>query len=106
MSRAVLRTLYGRMALTLVALFALLALLQVGVQVWTTRQYLLEASQRLNRNLAANLVKQGLIDAEGGVQRDALAAIFHTMMVVNLGRRTARQGRSACTCGGSASSLP
>ena len=78
-----LRTLYGRMAAALLALFVVLACLLVAVQVWGTRRYQLEANQRLNRDLAANLVAQELLDQAGEVTSESLSHVFHTMMVVN-----------------------
>jgi signal transduction histidine kinase len=77
------RTLYGRLAVALAALFLALACFLVGVQVWGTRGFQLEAEQRLNRDLAANLIGQGLVGPAGEVRGDALEKVFHALMVVN-----------------------
>ncbi|MDF1553406.1 MAG: HAMP domain-containing sensor histidine kinase [Deferrisomatales bacterium] len=78
-----LRTLYGRMAAALLVLFVALACFLVGVQVWGTQRFQLEANQRLNRDLAANLIGQGLVGPGGEVRGETLQDVFHAMMVVN-----------------------
>ena len=73
---------YG-MAAALLALFVALACFLVGVQVWGTQRFQLEANQRLNRELAANLIGQGLVGPGGEVRGETLQEVFHAMMVVN-----------------------
>ena len=77
------RSLYARMAAALLVLFFVLAFFQVAVQVWGTRHLQLESNQRLNRNLAANLVAQGMVGPGGEVNTDSLKEVFHALMVVN-----------------------
>ncbi|MHB8764084.1 MAG: sensor histidine kinase [Deferrisomatales bacterium] len=78
-----LRTLSARLSAALLVLFGLVAALHLGLTLWSTRLYLSEVNQRLHRDLARGLVSEGLIGDAGEVGADALAAIFHTLMVVN-----------------------
>ena len=78
-----LRTLYGKLALTLLALVSLLGLFFLSVNLISTRMFLQEIEQGLNRELASHLVKESLPLENGVVQQDALEHIFHMLMVIN-----------------------
>ncbi|NNE64685.1 MAG: sensor histidine kinase, partial [Gammaproteobacteria bacterium] len=76
-------TLYSKLAATLVAL-----LLGVGIFYALLSQSLYEESyrssnQQLNRNLAADLVREMKLIREGRVDRDSMKEAFHVMMLVN-----------------------
>jgi len=77
------RTLYVRLALSLLGLLVLLGV-ALGVVIRATLGlYQQEVAQRLNRNLAANIVGQSLLIKDGNVDRAALDDIFHSLMLVN-----------------------
>lgn len=78
-----LRSLYARLAAALLGLFVLVAILYLGIVLFSTRLYLQEANQRLHRDLARGLVSEGLIGEGGEVGQEALESVFHTLMVVN-----------------------
>ncbi len=76
--------LYARLAFGLIVLVLALSALSVAVTLHAGRLYLLELNQRLNQELAANLIAgQHLRVREGQFDREALDAVFHTYMVVN-----------------------
>lgn len=78
------RSLYGRLALTLLAVLLLLSVAGVALVLWTTRLHFQEVSQRLNLDLAAHLAAEDpTLYEEGRVRHEALEAPFHWMMVVN-----------------------
>jgi len=79
----VFRTLYGRLAAVLVALVGALGLICLAGAVFVTRLHLEEIDQRLNRSLAADLVKDKIPMTEGGIDQAALKDIFHMLMVIN-----------------------
>lgn len=78
-----LRTLYGKLAVTLLALLSLLGVAFLVVNLISTRMFLQEINQGLHRELAAHLVKESLPIENGVVQEDALEHIFHMLMVIN-----------------------
>ncbi len=83
-SRLVPRSLYGRLAATLLLVLLLLSVAGVGLVLWTTRLHFQEVSQRLNLDLAAHLAAEDpTLYEEGRVNHEALNAPFHWMMVVN-----------------------
>jgi two-component system OmpR family sensor kinase len=79
------RTLYGRLALLLLALFALVGSAYALLTVYTTRRYIQEVNQQLNRSLAAHLAAETPLMEGGRVNRTALEQIFHMLMVINPG---------------------
>jgi hypothetical protein len=78
-----LRTLYGKLAVTLLALLSLLGIIFLVVNLFSTRMFLQEINQGLHRDLAAHLVEESLPLENGVVQEDALEHIFHMLMVIN-----------------------
>jgi signal transduction histidine kinase len=77
------RTLYGKLALALLALLSLVGGLFVIADLFSTRLFLQEINQGLNRDLASHLVKESLPLEGGEVQPSALEHIFHMLMVIN-----------------------
>lgn len=80
-----LRTLYGKFAAVLLILFCLIGVLYMLLTLFTTRMYLQEVNQKLNRTLARHLVTDRLLMKQGQVNQDALKDIFHMLMVINPG---------------------
>lgn len=78
-----LRTLYGKFAAVLLALFCLVGVLYILLTMFTTRMYLQEVNQKLNRTLARHLVTDKLLTKQGRVNHEALKDIFHMLMVIN-----------------------
>lgn len=77
------RTLYGRLAAALLGLFLLFGAFHVASTFLTTRRYLQEVDQRLNRTLAGHLVSEEILMTDGRINRKALERIFHMLMVIN-----------------------
>ena len=78
-----LRTLYAKLAMALVVLIAAMALVYALVSISATRHYLDEVHQKVNRNLASNLVADRDLVAEGRINEPALKAMFHDYMKIN-----------------------
>jgi signal transduction histidine kinase len=78
-----LRTLYGKLAVVLLALLGLLAALYIGLTLLTTRVYVQEITQKLNHALAEHVVAAYTLLQDGQVNEPALADIFHMLMVIN-----------------------
>ncbi len=78
-----LRTLYGKLAIVLVVILALLGGIYAFATLTSTRTFVGEVNQGLHRSLAADLVKESLPMSDGEIQKDALEHIFHMLMVVN-----------------------
>lgn len=76
-------TVYGKYAAVLLVLFSSIALLYIVLTMITTRMYLQEVNQKLNRPLAKDLVTNRLLSKQGDVNQEALKEIFHMFMVVN-----------------------
>jgi signal transduction histidine kinase len=79
----VLRTLYGKLTLALLALLAIIGVLYILATLFTTRVFLHEVNQKLDREVAAHLVAEVQLMEDGQVRDEALEDIFHMMMVVN-----------------------
>jgi len=78
-------SLYSKIATGLALLFLTVGIVFVGVTVFSTNMYQQEVSQKLNVNLARQIVKERLLLKEGRVNQDALKDIFHMLMVINPG---------------------
>lgn len=79
------QSLYSKIAAGLAGLFLLVGLVFIGVTVFSTDMYQQEINQKLNINLAKQIVKERLLMEEGRINRDALKEIFHMLMVINPG---------------------
>lgn len=77
------RTLYAKLAGVLVLLMVSVGLIYMLVSGSSTRHYLQEVNQRLNRDLARNLVADRNLVAEGRINEEALKETFHQYMVIN-----------------------
>lgn len=77
------RTLYGRLAVVLLLLFVLIGSSYAVLTVFTTRRYIQEVNQQLNRGLAEHLVTEKILMEDGRINEAALADVFHMLMVVN-----------------------
>jgi len=79
----VLRTLYGKLAATLLLLFCLVGLIFLMLTRYSTELYQQEVSQELNRDLAQHIVAEKLLLQNGRVNQAALDDVFHMLMVIN-----------------------
>lgn len=79
------KSLYSKIAVGLAMLFLVVGLLFVGITVFSTDMYQQEVNQKLNTNLARQIVKERLLMKEGLVDQEALKDIFHMLMVINPG---------------------
>lgn len=77
------RTLYARLALVLVLLFVAVGLLYALISSSASVHYLDELNQKLNRDLARNLVADRNLVAEGRIDPKALKETFAQYMVIN-----------------------
>jgi len=78
--------LHTRLASFLFALLLVLAVVATVSTLWTSRAYERETQQRLNADLAANIVgmeHELFLAEDGALRRDGLGDIFHWLMVVN-----------------------
>lgn len=78
-----LRTLYGRLAASLLALLGFLGLSYLVVGYYGSRALAQEVNQTLNRDVARHLVSELPLMKDGRVNHSALESAFHMMMVVN-----------------------
>ncbi|MCI0526751.1 MAG: HAMP domain-containing protein, partial [Nitrospira sp.] len=77
------KTLYGKLTAVLLGLLCLIGILYVVLTLFTTRMYLQEVTQKLNRALAEHLVSEKILMREGQLNEKALEEIFHMLMVIN-----------------------
>jgi signal transduction histidine kinase len=77
------RSLYSKLAAVLTGLFCLVGLAIIVVTLFSTDMYQQEVNQRLNRRLAEQIVAEKLLMQESRVNQEALADIFHMLMVIN-----------------------
>ena len=77
------RSLYSKLAAVILILFTLVGVLVVTVFIYATDMYRQEVSQKLNRDLADNLVKEKLLIKDNKISHDALEYVFHMLMVIN-----------------------
>lgn len=77
------KSLYSKLAAVLTGLFGLVGLAIIIVTLFSTEMYQHEVNQRLNRRLAEQIVAEKLLMQENRVNQEALADIFHMLMVIN-----------------------
>jgi signal transduction histidine kinase len=77
------RSLYGKLALALLVLLGIIGVLYILVTLVTTRMFLQEVNQNLDRDVAEHLVSEVILMEDGEVNEEALKDIFHMMMVIN-----------------------
>ncbi len=76
-------SLYGKLALALFVVLGGLGVIYVGLMVASTRLYLQEVNQSLNRDLAAGIAAEDRLIRDNQVNREALTELFDVLMVVN-----------------------
>lgn len=77
------RSLYSKLAAVMLILFILVGILVVTVVIYATDMYRQEVSQKLNRDLAENIVTEKLLIKDNKINNDALKQVFHMLMVIN-----------------------
>jgi two-component system OmpR family sensor kinase len=77
------RTLYGKLVAVLAGIFGLIGILTLVLTFFTTRLYLAEVNQKLNRTLAGHLVSEETLLKNGRINPGALKDVFHMLMVIN-----------------------
>ena len=80
---AMIRTLYGKLSVALVAIVLAIAALYAVLTLFATRHHLQVTEQRLNRNLARDLVADRNLVEEGRINESALKEMFHDYMTIN-----------------------
>ena len=77
------RTLYGKLSVALVAIVLAIAVLYAALTLFATRHHLQVTEQRLNRDLARDLVADRNLVEEGRINESALKEMFHDYMTIN-----------------------
>ena len=77
------KSLYSKLALVLLALFCLLGVSIVVLTQFASDMYQQEAVQKLNRDLARQIVAEKILIEDHQINRQGLKEIFHMLMVVN-----------------------
>ena len=77
------KTLYGKLVAVLLGLLVFIAAIGIFFSLYIGQLHDQEISQRLSKDLAANLVKEDVLLGEGGINESALEHVFHTLMIVN-----------------------
>ena len=75
--------LYTKLAAVLLGLFLLVGLLFTGIAGVSLDMYQREATQKLNRDLAAHIAAEAPFLRAGRINRAALEVLFHQLMAVN-----------------------
>ncbi|MBA3641200.1 MAG: cache domain-containing protein, partial [Acidobacteria bacterium] len=81
--RALVGTLYGKLATILFGLFLLLGLLYTAWIIRTSQFYLQEVNQKLNLNLARHLAAERILLDDGRINKAAAEETFRTLMAIN-----------------------
>lgn len=77
------RTLYGKLVAVLLGLVVFIGAIGVFFALYTERSYEREVNQRINQDLAANLVAGDVLLVDGKINEEGLKHVFHSLMVVN-----------------------
>jgi signal transduction histidine kinase len=77
------KSLYSKLALVLLALFCLLGVSIVILTQFASDMYQQEAFQKLNRDLARQIVADKILIEDHQINQKGLKEIFHMLMVVN-----------------------
>ena len=77
------RTLYAKLSVALVAVVLAIAMLYAVLTLFATRHHLQVTEQRLNRDLAHDLVADRNLVEEGRINEAALKEMFHDYMTIN-----------------------
>jgi two-component system, OmpR family, sensor kinase len=81
----VFKTLYGKLSAVLLLLFLGIGILFVLLTLFTTRGYLQEMNQKLNRSLAGHIASETPLIKDSRINEGATREIFHMLMAVNPG---------------------
>jgi len=79
------KSLYSKLAIALLGLFCLLGVSIVILTQFASDMYQQEVIQKLNRNLAKQIVAQKILMTDYQINREGLKEIFDMLMVVNPG---------------------
>ena len=77
------KSLYGKLVAVLLGLVVFIGAIGVVFALAMERQYEREVNQRLNRDLASNLVAADVLLVDGEINEAGLEHVFHSLMVVN-----------------------
>ena len=77
------RTLYAKLSVALVAIVLAIAALYTVLTLFATQHHLQVTEQRLNRDLARDLVADRNLVEEGRINEPALKEMFHDYMTIN-----------------------
>lgn len=77
------RSFFFRISIVLFLVLSLVALSYVALTSYMARNYYLETTQRLNRDIAHHLLHEVSPFVDGKVNEEALGTIMHSMMAVN-----------------------
>jgi signal transduction histidine kinase len=77
------RSLYAKLAVILTLLFCVVGLLFALLINRASEHYQQEVTQKLNADLADHIVSERLLFRDGNIDQEALAHIFHMLMVIN-----------------------
>lgn len=79
------KTLYAKLAVTFVALFVVIIAGFLWLMLWSSNQYHLEVTQRLNNSLAMYVAGAKPLVKQGEVQEETIKELAHMVMIVNPG---------------------
>jgi two-component system OmpR family sensor kinase len=79
----IIHSLYSRIALALLGLLVFVGAVQLAVALVSSRHHEAEVAQRLNLDLAQNLVERDVLLVDGEVNEKALEGVFDTLMLIN-----------------------
>lgn len=77
------KTIYGKMALLMLGLFYLTGFLFIVLVLFSNRMYFREASQKLNRNIAKQIVSKQELLRDGQVNEKAVVSIYRDLATIN-----------------------
>ncbi len=77
------RSLYSKLAVVLLGLFAVVGVLAVALTIYSAGRYQQEVNQKLNRELADHIVAEKTLIRDKLPNQEALEDVFHMMMVIN-----------------------
>jgi len=77
------KSLYAKLAVVLLVLFSIAAVAYLALTIYTTRLYMDEANQKLNRGLAATIAREKPVVHDGRIDSRMLDEVFDALMAVN-----------------------
>jgi two-component system OmpR family sensor kinase len=79
----IIHSLYSRIALALLGLLVFVGAVQLMVALVSSQRHEAEVTQRLNLDLAKNLVERDVLLVDGEINERALEGVFDTLMLIN-----------------------